>query len=190
MRNSQITKGRKMRNSQVYIVSGTRKEKNRNLRPSVARTLSKLRKNIIARKPRILTVSTGVMELPSFRGMCDFCKAKETGNPYTRLCGGGVTFVNADKLVDLRYMSELVLKFYNDNTSRSFKLLKVCKINCSGFGYFGLTFRAQEDGSEECPTFQGVVLSRCSENKALFCEIKIGPLAKGMVLAAADFGDS
>ncbi|XP_073141226.1 uncharacterized protein [Henckelia pumila] len=97
------------------------------------------------------------MELSSFRRMCDFCKAKETGNLYTRVFGGGVTFVNADKIVHLRYISELALKFYNDNTSRSFKLLKVCKINSSGPGYFGLTFRAQEDGSEECPTFRGVV---------------------------------
>ncbi|XP_073148182.1 uncharacterized protein [Henckelia pumila] len=113
-----------------------------------------------------------VNELSSFRGMCDFCKDVPTGDPFTLVCGGGVTFVNADKLVDLRYMSELALKSYNDNTLRSFKLLKVCKINNSGSGHFGLTFTAQEDGSEECPTFRGVVRVLGSEKKTLFCQIK------------------
>lgn len=107
------------------------------------------------------------ISLSDLRQMCDLCNGPPNGslNP-----GAAVTYRNADELVFLRHLAELALKFYNDTNSKSYKLVKVCKINCVAACY-GLTFRAREDGSEECPVFRGVV-NVVGGEKALFCEIK------------------
>ncbi|XP_073121336.1 uncharacterized protein [Henckelia pumila] len=85
--------------------------------------------------------------------------------------GGAITFVNADKDGDMRHLAEKALRFYNDEESKSFRLVKVCKVNRMGLGYYGLTFKAHEDGSEECPVFRGVVRVVGAE-KVMSCEIK------------------
>ncbi|XP_073015121.1 uncharacterized protein [Primulina eburnea] len=112
------------------------------------------------------------MSLDDYRRICDLCnEPRKPGKP--KLYGGLVTFVNADKIVDLRYLSELALKLFDDAKSTSFKLLKVCKINHGGSGYYGLTFRAQEDGIKHSLVFRGVVHAACGKKEALFCEIKV-----------------
>ncbi|XP_075491652.1 uncharacterized protein LOC142529861 isoform X1 [Primulina tabacum] len=111
------------------------------------------------------------MSLDDYRRTCDLCnEPRKPGKP--KLYGGLVTFVNADKIVDLRYLSELALKLFIDVKSNSFKLLKVCKINHGGCGYYGLTFRAQEDGIKHSLVFRGVVHAAYGKKEALFCEIK------------------
>ncbi|XP_073135651.1 uncharacterized protein [Henckelia pumila] len=104
--------------------------------------------------------------LPTFRHLCDLCmKIPDDGS-----IGGSVTLTNADKHDRLKVSAELVLKFYNDTKLKNFKLVKLCKFNIASIHY-GLTFRAREDGSEECPLFRGVV--RCvGGQKPVFCEIK------------------
>ncbi|XP_073121335.1 uncharacterized protein [Henckelia pumila] len=108
--------------------------------------------------------------------MCDLCIEPPELGPDRggvtagRRGGAAVTYVNADKQDDLRHLAELALKFYDDK-EKSFKVMKVCKVNRVGAGYYGLTFMAKEDGSEECPVFRGVVRV-AGGKRALFCEIK------------------
>ncbi|XP_073015122.1 uncharacterized protein [Primulina eburnea] len=104
------------------------------------------------------------MSLDDYRRICDLCnEPRKPGKP--KLYGGLVTFVNADKIVDLRYLSELALKLFNDAKSTSFKLLKVCKINHGGSGYYGLTFRAQEDGIKESLVFEVLFMCRLGKKR-------------------------
>ncbi|XP_073138026.1 uncharacterized protein [Henckelia pumila] len=119
------------------------------------------------------------MSLSRLRGMCDVCIAKvkhenvdeeiDAEFPPELPVGGGITHINADKSVALKNLGEIALKFYNDTKSKNFKLAKVCKVNTIAFRYKGVTFRAQEDGSEESPLFRAVVFVM---REPLFCEIK------------------
>ncbi|XP_073141896.1 uncharacterized protein [Henckelia pumila] len=113
-----------------------------------------------------------VNELSLYRDMRDSCVYQPKPAPggfLTQKIVGVFTFVNANKLVDMRYLPELALKLYNDNKLKSFKLVKVLKINRFGAGYYGLTFEAQEAGSEP-RVFRGIVHGIGPE--ALFCEVK------------------
>ncbi|XP_073147640.1 uncharacterized protein [Henckelia pumila] len=106
--------------------------------------------------------------LLDLRELCDFCMEPPDDDGET--VDAGITYVNADKKDNLRDLAELALKFYNDTKAKNFKLVKVCKINY-GSTYFGVTFRAQEGGSEECPLFRGAI--HCvGGDKPAFCEIK------------------
>ncbi|XP_073147431.1 uncharacterized protein [Henckelia pumila] len=121
------------------------------------------------------------ISLSRLREMCDlcmeiprYCLTRRAGRLDPRdlqglPAGGTLTLVNAGKRAGLINLADIALTFYNDTKSMNFKLVKVCKVNTIAVNYSALTFRAQEDGSEESLLFRGVVFGM---RKPLFCEIK------------------
>ncbi|XP_073147429.1 uncharacterized protein [Henckelia pumila] len=99
------------------------------------------------------------ISLSRLREMCDLCM-EIPRYCLTRRVGKRAGLIN---------LADIALTFYNDTKSMNFKLVKVCKVNTIAVNYSALTFRAQEDGSEESLLFRGVVFGM---RKPLFCEIK------------------
>ncbi|XP_073155748.1 uncharacterized protein [Henckelia pumila] len=93
------------------------------------------------------------ISLSRLHEMCDLCEEP------TRRPGAALTFINADKIVEVRHNAELALKFYNDIKLKNFKLVKVCKASYTACTFCGMIFRAREDGSEELSSFSSCCLS-------------------------------